>query len=32
MYDKKFIFLPETISEKHYTDIPNLGRKGIIIG
>ncbi len=32
MYDKKFIFLPETITEKNYVEIPKLGRKGIMIG
>jgi len=32
MYDKKFIFLPETINEKNLTDIPGLGVKGIMVG
>lgn len=32
MYDKRFIFLPETINEKNYTEIPKLGRKGIMVG
>ena len=32
MYDKRFIFLPETINEKNLTDIPKLGGKGIMIG
>jgi hypothetical protein len=31
MYDKKFIFLPETIQEKNMRIIPLLGVKGIII-
>ncbi len=31
MYDKKFIFLPETISPKNMTDIPVLGMKGVMI-
>jgi len=31
MYDKKFIFLPETIQEKNMKLIPVLGVKGIII-
>lgn len=31
MYDKKFIFLPETIQEKNLKPIPVLGVKGIII-
>lgn len=32
MYDKKFIFLPETINEKNYTEIPEMGKKGIVVG
>jgi hypothetical protein len=32
MYDKKFIFLPETITERNYIEIPEMGRKGIIVG
>ena len=31
MYDKKFIFLPETIQEKNMKMIPILGLKGIVI-
>ncbi len=31
MYDKKFIFLPETISPKNMKDIPVLGMKGVMI-
>jgi len=31
MYDKKFIFLPETIQEKNMKVIPMLGVKGVII-
>lgn len=31
MYDKKFVFLPETIQEKNMKVIPALGLKGIII-
>lgn len=31
MYDKKFIFLPETISEKNMKEIPVLGMKGVMI-
>lgn len=31
MYDKKFIFLPETISEKNMKEIPALGMKGVMI-
>ncbi|MDH4473426.1 MAG: hypothetical protein QE487_12535 [Fluviicola sp.] len=32
MYDKKFIFLPETINEKNYIEIPKLGLKGVMVG
>lgn len=32
MYDKKFIFLPETIKEENLQDVPKLGGKGIIVG
>lgn len=32
MYDKKFIFLPETINEANLTEIPAFGRKGIMVG
>jgi hypothetical protein len=32
MYDKKFLFLPETICPENYVTIPKLGRKGIMIG
>lgn len=31
MYDKKFIFLPETISEKNMKEITVLGMKGVMI-
>ncbi len=31
MYDKKFVFLPETISEANMKTIPVLGAKGVII-
>lgn len=31
MYDKKFVFLPETISEKNMKEIPVLGMKGVMI-
>lgn len=31
MYDKKFIFLPETIKEEHFTLIPYLNKKGVMI-
>jgi len=32
MYDKRFIFLPETILEKNMQEIPLLGVRGIVIG
>lgn len=32
LYDKKFLFLPESIQEKNYTTIPRLGGKGIMVG
>lgn len=32
MYDKKFIFLPETISDANMREVPKLGGKGIIVG
>ena len=32
MYDKKFIFLPETINEKNYVTIPKMCGKGIVVG
>lgn len=31
MYDKKFVFLPETISEENMKLIPILGQKGVMI-
>ncbi|GAB5416710.1 MAG: hypothetical protein Crog4KO_21990 [Crocinitomicaceae bacterium] len=31
MYDKKFVFLPETISEANMQMIPVLGAKGVMI-
>lgn len=31
MYDKKFIFLPGTISEENMIDIPQIGAKGVLI-
>jgi len=32
MYDKKFIFLPETINNANMIEVPKLGRKGIVVG
>ncbi|MFK8036806.1 MAG: hypothetical protein AB8B74_00840 [Crocinitomicaceae bacterium] len=31
IYDKKYIFLPETINETHFIDIPLIEKKGVII-
>lgn len=31
MYDKKYIFLPETIKEEHFTLIPIINKKGVMI-
>ena len=31
MYDKKYIFLPETIKEEHFILIPYLNKKGVMI-
>jgi hypothetical protein len=31
MYDKKYIFLPETIKEEYFTLIPLIGKKGVLI-
>lgn len=31
MYDKKYIFLPETINETYFTDIPLINKKGVLI-
>lgn len=31
MYDKKFIFLPETIQEKNMKMIPEIGKRGVVI-
>jgi hypothetical protein len=31
MYDKKYIFLPETIKQEHLTEIPLLKKKGVLI-
>lgn len=31
MYDKKFVFVPESISEKNMKKIPVLGEKGVMI-
>jgi len=31
MYDKKYIFLPETIKEENFTTIPVINKKGVMI-
>ena len=31
MYDKKYVFLPESITEENLTAIPVLGKKGVMI-
>jgi hypothetical protein len=31
MYDKKFVFVPESISEQNMSKIPVLGEKGVMI-
>ncbi len=31
MYDKKYIFLPETVTAQNLKNIPVLGRKGVMI-
>lgn len=32
LYDKKYIFLPESIQEEHFTEIPLMKVKGVMIG
>ena len=31
IYDKKFIFLPETINESYFSSIPVINKKGVMI-
>jgi hypothetical protein len=31
MYDRRFIFVPESISEENFTQIPLMGVKGVLI-
>ena len=31
LYDKKFIFLPETIKEENFVDVPIINKKGVLI-
>lgn len=32
LYDKKYIFLPESIDEKNFITIPVINKKGVLIG
>jgi hypothetical protein len=32
VYDKQFVFLPETITPANFTMVPVLERKGVMIG
>lgn len=31
MYDKKFVLLPETISEENFTEVPLMGMRGVLL-
>jgi len=31
MYDKKYVFVPESITEENFTNIPVLNKKGVMI-
>jgi hypothetical protein len=31
MYDKKFVFVPDSITNDNMIDIPQLGTKGVLI-
>jgi hypothetical protein len=31
IFDKRYIFVPESISEENFTDVPLLGKKGVMI-
>ena len=31
MYDKKYLFLPETIDEKYLTTVPIMNEKGVLL-
>ena len=31
IYDKRYVFLPETISEKNFTKVPIIGIEGVMI-
>ncbi len=32
LHDKKYIFLPDSIHEEHFTDLPLMGKRGVMIG
>ncbi len=32
LYDKKFVFLPETIKEENFVNVPILNKKGVLLG
>jgi len=31
MYDKKYVFVPESITEENFTHVPVLNKKGVMI-
>jgi hypothetical protein len=31
MFDKKYVFLSETIKEEHFVNVPLIGKKGVLI-
>ncbi len=31
LFDKKYIFLPDSIHEEHFTDLPLMGTRGVMI-
>lgn len=31
MHDKKYVFVPESISERNFVDLPLLGKRGVMI-
>lgn len=32
IHDRKYIFLPDSIQEAHFTDLPLMDRRGVLIG
>lgn len=32
IHDRKYIFLPDSIQEDHFTDLPLMDRRGVLIG